>query len=139
MIRNVWSILCKDIIIDQETNAVTFIQSIEEGAAAALPILISPVRIGTLWEKDSNKDEVFTARVLLAMPSGAARQLLQTREMVFNRQRQRLHFKLDGVPVTEFGRHEVRIEIQQNGNWQTVSRLPVVVRKLKPREQVAPA
>ncbi len=130
MIRNVWSILCKDMLTDQETNAVTYIQSIEEGAAATLPTLISPVSIGTLWEKDSNREEMLVARVVLAYPSGVEKQLLQTRELTFSRQHQRLHFKIKGLPVTEFGRHEVRIEIRQNDHWQTVSRLPLVVKKL---------
>jgi hypothetical protein len=130
MIRNVWSILCKDILTDQETNAVTYIQSIEEGAAVALPILVSPVSIGTLWEKDSDREEILVARVVLAHPSGVEEQLLQTGELTFSRQHQRLHFKINGLPVAEFGRHEVRVEIRQNGHWQTVSRLPLVVKKI---------
>lgn len=130
MIRNVWSVLCKDILTDQETNAVTYIQSIEEGAAVALPILISPVSIGTLWEKDSDQEEMFVARVVLVYPSGVEKQLLQTGELTLSRQRQRLHFKINGLPATEYGRYEVRVEIQQTGHWQTAGRLPFVVRKL---------
>jgi hypothetical protein len=130
MIRNVWSILCRDILTDQETNAVTYIQSIEEGAAVALPTLISPVSIGTLWEKDSDQEEMLLARVVFAYPSGVEKQLLQTRELTISRQHQRLHFKINGLPVAEFGRHEVRVEIRQNGQWHTVSRLPLVVKKL---------
>ena len=52
MIRNVWSVLCRDIIIDQESNAVTYIRCIEEGAAANLPVHIGPLYIGTLWEEN---------------------------------------------------------------------------------------
>ena len=32
MIRNVWSVLCRDIITDQESNTVSYIRCIEEGA-----------------------------------------------------------------------------------------------------------
>ena len=130
MIRNVWSILCKDILTDQATNAVSYIESIEEGAAAVLPVMISPVNIGTLWEKDSDQEELFVARLVFVHPSGAEKQLLQTQDLTFSRQRQRLHFKVEGLPITEFGRHEVRVEIRQDGLWQAVSRLPLVVRKL---------
>lgn len=129
MIRNVWSILCKDILTDQATNAVSYIESIEEGATATLPVLISPVSIGTLWEKDSDQEELFVARLVLVYPSGAEKQLLQTQDLTFSRQRQRLHFKVEGLQVTELGRHEVRVEIRQDGHWQAVSRLPFVIRK----------
>ena len=130
MIRNVWSILCKDILTDQGTNAVSYIESIEEGAAPALPILIAPLSIGTLWEKDSDQQELFAARIVLAYPSGAEKPLLQTQDMTFVRPRQRLHFKINELPITEFGRHEVRVEIRQDDQWLTVSRLPLVVKKL---------
>ncbi len=130
MIRNVWSVLCKDILTDQETNAVTYIQSIEEGAAEALPIVISQVSIGTLWEKDSEQEEIFRARVVHAFPSGVKKELLQTREVIFNRQHQRLHFKVKRLSITEYGRHEMRVEFLRNGQWQTVSRLPFEIKKL---------
>lgn len=130
MIRNVWSILCKDILTDQETNSVTYIQCIEEGAVATLPTKLFPISIGTLWEKDSEEEEPFAARVMVAAPSGPELPLLQTKELIFSRPRQRLHFKVGGLPVTEFGRHEIRVEIKQNGQWQTASRLPFMVRKL---------
>jgi hypothetical protein len=130
MIRNVWSILCKDILTDQETNSVSYIHCIEEGAAIVLPTLLFPVSIGTLWEKDTDKEELFLARVVFALPSGTEKQLLQTKALTFSRPRQRLHFKLQGLPITEFGRHEVRVENELNGYWHIASRLPFVVKKL---------
>ena len=130
MIRNVWSVLCKTILTDQETNSVSYIQSIEEGAAADLPIMISPVYIGTLWEKDTEQEEHILARIVFALPSGAEQQLLQTKELIFNRPRQRVHFKLEGLPITEFGRHEVRVEVRGQKGWLIVSRLPFMIRKL---------
>lgn len=132
MIRNVWSILCKDILTDQETNSVSYIQGIEEGAVETLPTQIFPISIGTLWEKDTEEKESFTARVVFAKPSGAEQPLLQTKELFFTRPRQRLHFKIAGLPVTEFGRHEVRVELKVDGQWQTASRLPFMVKKMAP-------
>ncbi|MFH0728830.1 MAG: hypothetical protein V2B19_21155 [Pseudomonadota bacterium] len=129
MIRNVWSILCKDILTDQETNSVTYIQSIEEAAAAALPVLIAPVSIGTLWEKDSDAQETLVVRVVLVLPSGSEKPLLQSKALRLKRPRQRLQFKMAGLPVTEFGRHEVRIEMEMDEKWCIVSRLPVTIRK----------
>jgi hypothetical protein len=130
MIRNVWSILCRDILTDQETNSVSYIHCIEEGAALSLPTLLFPVSVGTLWEKNTDKEEPFLARVVFFLPSGIEKQLLQTKPLTISRPRQRLHFKLEGLPITEFGRHEVRVEMERNGQWHIASRLPFVVRKL---------
>ena len=129
MIRNIWSIMCKDILTDQETNAVSYIQSLEEGMASVLPITISPVSIGTFWEKDSDKEEIFSVRIIFVYPSGVAKQLLQTKDLVFSRPRQRLHFKMEGLNVTEFGRYEVRIDFMQNEQWYIACRLPLMIRK----------
>jgi hypothetical protein len=134
MIRNVWSILCKEILTDQETNSVSYVHCIEEGAAFVLPTLLFPISVGTLWEKDTDQDEPFMARVVFVLPSGIEKQLLQTKALTFSRQRQRLHFKLEGLPITEFGRHEVRVEIQLNGQWNINSRLPFMIRKLAKKQ-----
>jgi hypothetical protein len=130
MIRNIWSILCRDILIDQETNAVSYLQCIEEVGAGVLPMVITQVSIGTLWEKNTDRDEPFLSRVVFVLPSGNMKTLLQTRPLMFNRPRQRLHFKLEGLPITEFGHHDVRVEIHSNGNWQTVACLPLVVKNM---------
>lgn len=130
MIRNVWSVLCKTIITDQETNAVSYIHSIEEGSASSLPTVISPIVVGTLWEKDSEQEEVLLARIVFALPSGTERLLLQTRPLSISQPRQRVHFKLEGISITESGRHEIRVEARAQDGWYIVSRLPFMIKQL---------
>lgn len=130
MIRLVWSILCREILTDRETNSVSYIHSIEEGAAMALPTRISPVSLGTLWEMDGAGPQPLTARIVLGIPSGREIILLQTGALAFTNPRHRLHFRLQGLPMTEFGRHEIRLEHAQDDLWLRVATMPFVLRRL---------
>jgi hypothetical protein len=135
MIRNIWSILCRDIITDQETNSVSYIHCIEEGAAPTLPTIVTPIYIGTLWEKDSAQEEPFSVRVKIVTPSGIQQPLLQTKQLVFSKQRQRLHFKMERLKISEYGRHEICIELRIEGDWHVVNQLPLIVKKLIPPQR----
>lgn len=136
MIRLIWSVLCREILTDRETNSVSYIHSIEEGAAVALPTRIAPVSLGTLWEMDSPGPEPFMARVILGAPSGQAIVLLQTGTLSFTNPRHRLHFRLQGMPMSDFGRHEIRLEFSQipppENIWQRAATMPFTLRRLIP-------
>ena len=128
MIRNVWSVLCRDIITDQESNAVTYIRCIEEGAAAKLPVHIGPVFLGTLWEKTGPDPETVTFRVVLVSPDQRRQAILQSRPVILDRPRHRLQFRLSALALTEFGPYMLLVEFKQNAKWETAARLPILIR-----------
>ncbi|GAB6060728.1 hypothetical protein [Desulfonatronum parangueonense] len=134
MIRLIWSVLCREILTDRETNSVSYIHSIEEGAATVLPTRIAPISLGTLWEMDTPGPEPFAARVILKNPAGQEVGLLQTGQLSFTNPRHRLHFRLQGLPMTAFGRHEIRLEFSQgslqDNKWQCAAIMPFVLRRL---------
>ncbi|TVQ97955.1 MAG: hypothetical protein EA399_12100 [Desulfovibrionales bacterium] len=136
MIRLVWAVLCRDILTDRETNSVSYIHAIEEGAATQLPTRIGPVSLGTLWEMDTQGPEPCIARAVLSVPSGQEIGLLQTGVLTFTNPRHRLHFRLQGLPMTAFGRHEIRLEFSQTtpatDTWQRAATLPFSLRRLLP-------
>lgn len=138
MIRNVWAVLCRDILTDQESNSVTYLRCIEEGAAARLPIQIGPVFLGTLWEKTGKDPEAVSFRMALVSPSKKGTALLQTRPITVDRPRHRLHFRLNALALDEFGRYtlvlEFRQEDKQGGKWETAARLPVFIRQVEPEK-----
>jgi len=134
MIRNVWSVLCRDIITDQETNSVTYVRCIEEGAAAEVPIKIGPIFLGTLWEKDSHEQESIRFRVVLEMPDKSLRPVLQTKSMVLERPRHRLHFRINSLEITSFGLHYVLVEHHQEQKWHHAARIPVFIRQAQKKE-----
>ena len=131
MIRNIWSVLCRDIITDQESNAVSYIRCIEEGAAAKLPAQIGPVFLGTLWEKTGKAPETVSFRVVLESPAQKRRAVLQSRPVVIDRPRQRLQFRLNALQLSEFGIYNLLVECNQGGKWETAARLPVLIRPVE--------
>ncbi len=145
MIRLIWSVLCREILTDRETNSVSYIHAIEEGAAAALPTRIAPISLGTLWEMDTPGPEPFIARVVLGSSSGQDVGLLQTGMLSFTNSRHRLHFRLQGLPMAEYGRHEIRLDFSQANQpadtWQRAATMPFTLRRLilsTPKTQQTP-
>lgn len=139
MIRLVWAVLCREILTDRETNSVSYLFSIEEGAAAVLPARIAPVSLGTLWETGASGPEPFTARISLGAPSGREIGLLQTGQLSFTNPRHRLHFQLQGLPMAEFGRHEVRLEYRHEDQWLRAATMPFVLRRLDMTQKDGPS
>lgn len=130
MIRNVWAVLCRDIITDQETNSVTYVRCIEEGAASSLPVRIGPVYLGTLWEKAGQEPEKVQFRVSLVTPKNSKQTLVQTKTVVMDRPRHRLHFRLTALNIEAFGPHLVLLEGLQDQKWIQAARLPVLIRQV---------
>ena len=128
MIRNIWSVLCRDIITDQESNTVSYIRCIEEGAAANLPAQIGPVFLGTLWEKAGKEPETVAFRVVLVSPTQKRQAVLQSRPVVIDRARQRLQFRLNVLQLGEYGSYTLLVEFNQNEKWETAARLPILIR-----------
>ena len=135
MIRNVWSVLCRDIITDQETNSVTYVRCIEEGAAAEVPIKIGPIFLGTLWEKDSQEQESIRFRVALELPDKSLKPVLQTRFMTLERPRHRLHFRINSLDITSFGMHYIVAEYNQDEKWHRTVRIPVLIRQIQKKTE----
>lgn len=132
MIRNVWSVLCRDIITDQETNSVTYVRCIEEGSSSVMPVRIGPVFLGTLWEKTGDEAETARFRVMLVSPDKKSLLVLRTRPLVMDRPRHRLHFRVNGLDFTEFGVYMLLLEFSGNGQWKPGARLPILIRELEP-------
>ncbi len=131
MIRNVWSVLCRDIITDQETNSVTYVRCIEEGSATGVPVSIGPIFLGSLWEKEGEKEESFRFRIVLVRPDRTARALLQTNFMVLDRPRHRLNFRINTLDITSFGIHYVVVEYGRDEKWNRAGRIPLLIRQVQ--------
>ncbi|MFO8088497.1 MAG: hypothetical protein R6U13_01555 [Desulfatiglandaceae bacterium] len=131
MIRNVWGVLCRDIITDQESNSVSYIRCIEEGFARDLPVRIGPMFLGTLWEKNGEDQEIIRFRVALACPDKTIKAILQTNPITMDRPRHRLHFRLKSMEVTSFGTHQIIVEYNQEREWLQAARLPILIRKVE--------
>ncbi|WP_045217547.1 hypothetical protein [Desulfonatronovibrio magnus] len=131
MISNVWSVLCRDIITDQETNSVSYLRCIEEGSAASLPVRIGPLFLGTLWEKTGQEKESIMFRITLQAPGNVSQVLMQTKSVFLDRPRHRLNFRISSLNIADFGTYHVIVEYSQGQEWVQGSRLPVLIRKIQ--------
>lgn len=133
MVRNVWTVLCRDIITDQETNAVSYVRCIEEGTASSLPVSIGPVFLGTLWEKQDQEQIRVVFRIILLTPGQERQTVLQTKPLVLDRPRHRLNFRMNSLILREFGTYHLSLECLAGRKWVEAARLPILIRRIDSR------
>ena len=133
MINNVWTVLCRDIITDQESNSVTYVRCIEEGTASALPVKIGPVFLGTLWHKEGHEVETAQFRVIKQQPGGKKEPLLQTKHLTFDKPRHRLHFRINTLELVSYGTYYILLEFNcnQSQDWTQAARIPVLISQVR--------
>lgn len=126
-IRNVWSVLCKDILIDQETNSVSYIRCLEEACASELPVQLGPAFVATLWEKENDEVDEIAFRIVLLSPSKDKQIILSTKPVRLDKPKHRLHFRIGSLELNEFGRHVISLEWKKEKYWTKVSQLPLII------------
>jgi hypothetical protein len=58
MARFQWGLICQQAIIDKASNAVSYINALEQVTPSSLPVKLPPVTIGTLWRREEKGEDV---------------------------------------------------------------------------------
>jgi hypothetical protein len=133
MIDHVWTVICSRAIIDKDSNNVS-IQNVLEQVTVGIepmPETLIPMsfEVITLWARgDPSKPIRGRMRLTFLFPSGQAFEEPVEAEINLSRtERQRQIFRFPGLPVTEPGRHIIRIECLEEGEseWHEVARTPL--------------
>jgi len=127
MIRHVISMICKDIIVDQTTNLVSYINCLEELTTVKLPIKVN-FQVGTLWEKDTNDKEVLKMKIILEAPSKKRDKVFESKDMEMHKKRHRVNIFVNGINVEEEGIYTIIIEHLTNDRWQTDNKINLEVK-----------
>jgi hypothetical protein len=127
MVRHVWTVICTTIITDRETNATSYINTIEAAGVPSFPALLPPLSIGTNWRKDSDELVSLRIRVKFALPDGSVRNVVQVPDTDVTRRRHRLNIVCGEIEVREPGVHFFVVQIKQKDRWETVCRIPLDV------------
>ncbi len=138
MIANLWNILCKDIVTDQVTNAVSYLQCIEGLSTAKLPADLPAINLGTLWliEPDKSKQIKFRMRLTIERPDGSKQKLLETPEKVYaQKKRERINFQLVGMPIKSEGIHKFIIEYSDGKEWNISNDILLEISLIKKKKQ----
>ena len=127
MVRHVWTVICTTIITDRETNATSYINTIEAAGVSAFPTLLPPLSIGTNWRKDSDDLALLKIRVKFESPDGSISTVMQVDDVEINRRRHRLNIVCGDIEVREPGVHFFIVQMKQRDRWETACRIPLDV------------
>lgn len=129
MIRHIWSIMCQNIITDQESGSVSYLLGIESVLVPSLPARVPNLAIGTSWSKDSGETviESFSLRLTHKVQGKADKHLLVAESVSFQTQRHRMNFILNGYQLDSSGIHHFVVEYKQGSGWIDVATIPLLV------------
>ncbi|MBN1317127.1 MAG: hypothetical protein JXA42_16715 [Anaerolineales bacterium] len=139
MIEHVWSVLCKDSVIDQETNNIYLHNIIEQIVIRADPkpngILVHGLQIVTFTVRsDPQQAEKGELRVSLETPDGKAQGKVDFQIDLETAERSRNIIKFTTIPVSAPGRYYFRVQLRTDpdARWKRVASLPVDISFLPP-------
>lgn len=144
MIEHAWTVVCDKQIIDRDSNNVSLDAveqlgipdlQIPDGGAVLVPYSLWVV---SLWyRRDPSVGERATGRIVLEAPDRRDVGRFDVDVNLENHERARTRAQMQGFPVAAFGRYFFRVELQHEGEWQTVARIPYTVVQVEPPPQAA--
>jgi len=159
MIQHVWSVLCRQGIIDQRTNSVSLVEVIEGISIAADSNDLPTDRVGflpfemdlvSLWTRSTpSEGESGLVRATISGPHGLkiqhAPMELDLTESISRRHL--IHFS--AIPSRGVGRYTIGVQVERSSaertRWVTVARIPYNIRiqpapsESEPEDKSAPA
>ena len=129
MIENIWSIVCADIITDNRTNLVSYINCLEELSVPKLPVVVPLISVGTLWEK-SDEDDNLTIKVNLESPAGSKKELFKSESLKMEKKRHRVNVEIGGLTFEETGIYNFIIEYLNKKEWKVAKKIPIHIKKI---------
>lgn len=128
MVENVWCILCKEIVEDSRTHLMSYINCFEEMVTKKLPGNAPPFGIGTLWRRTTEDIDIFKVKISLSDPSGNKKVILESQDIEMKKKSHRLNLLLEGLSISQEGKHKFIIELFNEGNWIVVKELHLNIR-----------
>jgi hypothetical protein len=136
MARHVWSVLAQMILVDQFTNAVSFIQIVEGFTVSALPAIAPQMMLGTLWSRQGEETTVHS-RVRVIAPDGSEALALENRPPSLVEAKARTITHLGGYQLTLPGSYQVLVEQRLADRWETAATIPFDVTVVSSADLVA--
>lgn len=149
MADHIWTVLCKEAIIDGDSNNVSLINVLEQvvmiappkvqGQEESLPEHIPlSMSLVTLWARSElGKKEIFESRTILKSPAG---KMLSTQEHSINLKthvRFRVRTNINIVGFAGFGRYLFLVQKKtSSGKWSRVASVPLDVIRGEASEQI---
>lgn len=142
-IKHIWSVLCRESVIDKDNNNISIHGVIEELSVSLAPVngtgklpekLNIPMNyeIVSLWQK-SKGVELARAEIEYLFIDSENKELLkntQTMEIPKTSRRFRSRMKIVGMPISKGGDYQFQIKMKEEGTdtFHLVSELPLEVK-----------
>lgn len=139
MPRLVYALLCADVLVERDSNSTSFIRTIDQGTVRALPAVMPPLFLCTLWEVDPERDRDFNVALVKVEPSGAKEAIGKQLVKCSGARLHKVNFHLPGLSVTEAGRHGIRLAFRAEKNRTEQHELPLYIHLDKSAPQPTPA
>ena len=125
----IYTILCTDILTDQESGATSYIKAIDKIASARIPVLIPSLRIGTYWDFTEEVGKNIYHRLRAVNPLGKEAFIAPEQPMKVINERHRYNIHIAGFNVDVEGEYKFFIEAKtkKNGKWQTMNEIVLPV------------
>lgn len=125
MAKLMWAVLAQRVLVDQVTNTVSYIETVEQLETRSLPSDLPRVFVGTTWLR-KEEGELSHIRFRVLTPSGKEIVNLEASNPVdfSNNKRHRINVDLRGMPVTEAGRFHVEVDQQIDDVWRVEASVP---------------
>lgn len=142
-IKHIWSVLCKESVINQDDNNISIHGVLEE-----LSVFLSPVKetgklpekfgipmnyeIVSMWQKDKEAESV-KAEIEYIFIDPDNNELLKNKQMIEmpkTSRRHRSRMKITGMPLTKAGDYTFQVKIKEEGAdaFRLVAELPLEVK-----------
>lgn len=147
-IKHIWSVLCKESVINQDDNNISIhgiLEQLSVSLTSAKKSRKTSEKIGvpmnyevvSLWQK-SGKVQVANAEIECVFIDPGSKELLkikQTIEIPKTSRRFRSRMKITGIPLTINGDYTFQIKIKEKGasSFKLVAELPLEVKINKSR------
>lgn len=140
-IKHIWSVLCRESVINQDDNVISIIGVLEELNTTLTPKdpkiprpekLTIPFNfeIVSYWIRNSASEGILYVKTAIADPDGKEiSSVLSDSPFPNNIQRLRTRLKVQGLTLTKSGDYYVRVSFKTNKNdeYKLVSELPLKV------------
>ncbi|HMD89375.1 MAG TPA: hypothetical protein VKF38_09455 [Anaerolineaceae bacterium] len=137
MIEHVWTVICSNAIIDQDTNNISIFNILEQvsipAEAANSQAIAINVELLTLWiRSDLSKPASGMSRVNLIAPQGEVIQSDDSQLDLSQFERLRSRSLYQGLPYKGEGVYQFVVEYRpaEDANWQKVASIPLKVKLL---------
>lgn len=128
-----WALLCQQAITDQTTNAVSYLNSVEELTVDSFPVQLPPITVATIWRREDwaedGEEEDIVMRIRITGPVDEEI-TSETSEEFGEHDRYRINRGIGGIPITEPGILNFHIEHRDGDEWNERFRIPVRINSL---------